>query len=249
VQILLQDARYALRQLRKSPGFTAVAVLTLALGIGANTAIFSLVNSALLKPAPAEDSNQLVSIFFGDPEGHGLSNHSYADYLDHRKESGDVLSGLAAYTTLPANLIVGQATERINVGFVSDNYFSVLGVRPITGRAFLPEENSKPGGNFNAVISESLWRRAFGESRALAGKTVWLNNASYNVIGVVPQQTARMTNIVKIVVFLPALIDWHPVASHVHRLLRLIGAEMGVSTECEILPTDAAFAKVVSRRL
>jgi predicted permease len=207
MQILLQDARYALRQLRKSPGFTAVAVLTLALGIGANTAIFSLVNSALLKPVPAENSNQLVSIFFGDPEGHGLSNHSYADYLDYRKESSDVLSGLAAYTTLPANLVVGQATERINVGLISDNYSSVLGVVPILGRAFLPEENSKPGGDFTAVISESLWRRLFGENRALGGKTVWLNNASYNVIGVVPEQTARMTNIVKIDVFVPAVME------------------------------------------
>ncbi len=83
-------------------------------------------NSALFKSVPAENPNQLVSIFFGDPEGHGLSNHSYADYLDYRKESGDVLSGLAAYTTLPANLVVGQATERINVGLVSDDYFSVL---------------------------------------------------------------------------------------------------------------------------
>jgi predicted permease len=207
MQILLQDARYALRQLRKSPGFTSVAVLTLALGIGANTAIFSLVNSALLKPVAAENSNQLVSIFFGDPEGHGLSNHSYADYLDYRKESGDVLSGLAAYTTLPANLVVGQATERINVGLVGDEYFSVLGVRPIIGRAFLHEENSKPGSNFTAVISESLWRRAFGESSALAGKTVWLNNASYNVIGVVPEQIARMTNVVKIDVFVPAAME------------------------------------------
>jgi len=165
------------------------------------------VNSTLLKPVPAENSNQLASIFFGDPEGHGLSNHSYADYLDYRKDSGDVLSGLAAYTTLPANLVVGQATERINVGLVSDNYFSVLGVTPIIGRAFLPEENSKPGGDFIAVISESLWRRMFGENRALAGKTLWLNNASYNVIGVVPEQTARMTNIVKIDVFVPAVME------------------------------------------
>ena len=164
-------------------------------------------NSTLLKPVPAENSNQLASIFFGDPEGHGLSNHSYADYLDYRKDSGDVLSGLAAYTTLPANLVVGQATERINVGLVSDNYFSVLGVTPIIGRAFLPEENSKPGGDFIAVISESLWRRMFGENRALAGKTLWLNNASYNVIGVVPEQTARMTNIVKIDVFVPAVME------------------------------------------
>src|SRR5882762_6554142 len=163
---VISDCRYGVRQLRKNPSFTAVAVLTLALGIGASTAIFSLANSALLKPVPAENPGELVSVFFGDAEGHGLSNHSYGDYMDYRKESGDVLSGLAAYTTLPANLVVGQATERINAGLVSDNYFSVLGVRPIIGRAFLPEENSKPGGNFTAVISESLWRRAFGESRA-----------------------------------------------------------------------------------
>ena len=164
VETLWQDLRFAARILRKSPGFTTVAVLTLALGIGANTAIFSLVNTVFFKPVPAENSNELVTIFFGDLEGHGLSNHSYADYLDYRKESGDVLSGLAAYTALPANLVVGQATERINVGLVSDNYFSVLGVRPIVGRPFLPEDTSKTREDFTAVISESLWRRGFGGS-------------------------------------------------------------------------------------
>ncbi len=204
VETLWQDLRFAARILRKSPGFTTVAVLTLALGIGANTAIFSLVNTVFFKPVPAENSNELVTIFFGDLEGHGLSNHSYADYLDYRKESGDVLSGLAAYTTLPANLVVGQATERINVGLVSDNYFSVLGVRPIVGRPFLPEDTSKTREDFTAVISESLWRRGFGGSHDLAGKTVWLNNSNYNVMGVVPEQTARMTNIAKIDVFVPA---------------------------------------------
>jgi macrolide transport system ATP-binding/permease protein len=199
-----RDLRFALRTLRKSPGFTAVAVITLALGIGANTAIFSLVNTVFFKPVSAGNCNELVTVFFGDLEGHGLSNHSYADYLDYRKESGDVLSGLAAYTTLPANLVVGQATERINVGLVSDNYFSVLRVRPIIGRTFLPEDTGKTGDAFTAVISESLWRREFGGTRDLAGKSVWLNNSSYNVIGIVPEQAARMANIVKIDVFVPA---------------------------------------------
>jgi predicted permease len=204
VETSWQDLRFAARMLRKNPGFTAVAVLTLALGIGANTAIFSLANTVFFKPGPAENSNELVAVFFGDLEGHGLSNHSYADYLDYRKESSDVLSGLAAYTTLPANLVVAQTTERINAGLVSDNYFSVLGVRPVVGRVFLPEAASKTGDDFTAVISESLWRRGFGDTDDLGGKTVWLNNSSYKVIGVVPEQTAQMAHIVKIDVFVPA---------------------------------------------
>src|SRR2546430_2757108 len=159
VETSWQDLRFAARMLRKNPGFTTVAVLTLALGIGANTAIFSLVNTVFFKPGPAGNSNELVTVFFGDLAGHGLSNHSYADYLDYRQESSDVLSGLAAYTALPANLVVAQTTERINAGLVSDNYFSVLGVRPVVGRVFLPEAASKTGDDFTAVISESLWRR------------------------------------------------------------------------------------------
>ena len=206
VQTCWQDLRFGLRTLRKSPGFTAVAVLTLALGIGANTAIFTLVNSGLLKPMHAENPNELVSIFFGDAQGHGLSNHSYADYLDYRKDSTDVLSGLAAYTTVPANLVIGQATERINVGLVSDNYFSVLRVKPVAGHAFFAEEKTQLGSDFSAVISESLCLRAFGGGDP-TGKTVWLNNSSYKVIGVVPEQTARMASIVKIDVFIPAMMQ------------------------------------------
>jgi predicted permease len=204
---LMQDVRYSLRMLRKSPGFTAVAALTLALGIGANTAIFGLVNSALFKPLYAANADELVSIFWGDSEGHGLSNHSYADYLDYCKASAPVLSGLAAFTTVPANLVVGQGTERVNVGLVSDNYFSVLGVRPIVGRAFLSEENSTTSASSVAVISENLWRRQFGGLNDLAGKTVWLNNSGYSVVGVVPEGASRMAVVAKIDVFLPALME------------------------------------------
>jgi predicted permease len=208
LESFVADVRFGLRMLRKNPGFTAVAILTLAFGIGASTAIFSLANSALLKPPVATDNpNQLVSVFFGGADGHGVSNHSYADYLDYRRDSDDVLSGLAAYTTLPANLVVRQVTERVNVGLVSENYFSLLGVQPIAGRAFQPDENARQDEDFTAVISESLWRRAFGGSRDVAGKTIWLNNSSYNVIGVAPEQTSRLMNIVKIDVFVPAPME------------------------------------------
>jgi hypothetical protein len=98
VETLWQDLRLAARMLRKNPGFTAVAVFTLALGIGANTAIFSLVNTVFFKPGPAENSNELVTVFFGDLEGHGLSNHSYADYLDYRKESTDAAIRLLSFS-------------------------------------------------------------------------------------------------------------------------------------------------------
>src|SRR5213082_2718665 len=120
IQDFVQDLHYGVRTLRKSPGFAAVAILILALGIGANTAIFSLLDSALLKPLYSADPSEVVSIFWGDSQGNGLSNHSYADYLDYRRESASVLSGLAAFTTVPANLCVGQKTERVNLGLVSD---------------------------------------------------------------------------------------------------------------------------------
>ena len=198
---------YGVRTLRKSSGFAAVAILTLALGIGANTAIFSLLDSALLKPLYSANPSELVSIFWGDSEGNGLSNHSYADYLDYRRESAPVLSGLAAFTSVPANLLVGQKTERVNLGLVSDNYFSVLEVSPIAGRPFLLEENKTVRGSFVAVVSESLWREQYGGSTDLRGKTVLLNDSRYSVVGVVPDRACRMVSIVKIDVFVPAIME------------------------------------------
>jgi len=207
IQDLAQDLHHGVRTLRKSSGFAAVAILILALGIGANTAIFSLLDSALLKPLYSANPSEVVSIFWGDSQGNGLSNHSYADYLDYRRESASVLSGLAAFTTVPANLCVGQKTERVNLGLVSDNYFSVLGVSAIAGRAFLLEENKTVGGSFVAVISESLWREQYGGSTDLRGKTVLLNDSRYSVVGVVPGRACRMACIVKIDVFVPGIME------------------------------------------
>ncbi len=207
IENLVRDVGFGGRMLRNNPGFTAVAVLTLALGIGANTAIFTLANFALFGSSPAEKADELVSVFFGDSRGQGTSNHSYADYMDYRRETTDVLSGIAAFTPVPANLLVGQGTERISVGLVSDNYFSVFGLRPIVGRAFSPDENRTPGAHPVAVISESLWRRQFAGDRELTTKTIWLNNASYNVVGVLPESAARMVAVIKVDVFVPAMMQ------------------------------------------
>jgi macrolide transport system ATP-binding/permease protein len=204
---VVQDVRHAVRMLAKSPGFSAIAVLTLALGIGVNTAMFSLVDSALFKPLYAANPGQLVSIFWGDKGGNGLSNHSYADYLDYRRESASVMSGLAAFTTTPGTLLLGQTTERINVGLVTENYFSVLGVSPIAGRGFLPEENRTAGAAFVAVIGEGLWRKQYGSSADLSGKTVLLNNSRYSVVGVFPERACRMAGVVKIDVFVLAVME------------------------------------------
>ncbi len=203
----MNDFRLACRRLLKTSGLTVVAIVTLALGIGANTAIFSLVNTALFRPVHADKPQELVSIFRGDAQGHGISNHPYADYVDYRQWSGDVLEDLAAYTTRPANLAMGEGTERINVGLVSDNYFKVLRVPLLVGRDFRPEENEKPDGHHVALVSEGLWRRHLGATRDLRDQAVWLNDARYAVIGVAPEAACRMAVVVKTDVFVPAVMQ------------------------------------------
>jgi predicted permease len=209
-----QDFRYAVSMLLKHPGFSFVAIITLALGIGANTAIFSLVNTALLRPMHADKPAEIVTIFRGDRDRNGTSNHSYPDFLDLRRESVDLVTGLTAFTTRPANLLAGASgeTQRINVGLISDNYFRVLGVKPVAGRDFLPDENAVPGAHAVALISEGLWRRQFGSGAAaatadLTRQEIWLNNTRYAVVGVMPDLATRMAVVVKVDVFVPAMMQ------------------------------------------
>jgi macrolide transport system ATP-binding/permease protein len=197
-----QDRRYAFRQLRGNPGFALVAILTLAIGIGANTTFFSIGNALLFRGLSAERPAELVTLFFGDAERNGTDNHSYADYLDYRRESGDVLSGLAAFTPEQSNLIAGAETERVCAGFVTENYFSVLGVPPMLGRGFRPQENL-PGAEPVAMISEALWRRHFGATAEALGRTLGLNNQAYTIIGVVPDSAARLLAVLRVDVFVP----------------------------------------------
>jgi putative ABC transport system permease protein len=183
---LWQDLRYGLRMLIKNPGFTAVAVLTLAIGIGSTTTVFDWIDSVLLRPLPGtENPSQLASFETVTPNGEFVTT-SYPDYRDYRDHL-TLLSGLAM--AHPLALSVGDAdhAERVWGELVSGNYFAVLGVKPILGRVFLPEEyGDKPGAFPIAVISSRLWRSSFDSDPAIIGKTVRVNRYPLTVVGVVP---------------------------------------------------------------
>lgn len=181
---LIQDIKYSVRFLLKSRGFTLVAILTLTLGIGANAAIFSLVNAVLVRPLPVQDPDKVVEIFTSSSSGDPWSRSSYPDYLDLRGQK-DSFSGVIAYSNIPLNLSTGGGeAERVNGAIVSGNYFSVLGVPPYLGRGFLDDEDQTPGARAVAVISHRLWQSRFGGDTAIAQKTVLLNGTTFNIVGV-----------------------------------------------------------------
>jgi hypothetical protein len=188
---LLNDLRYGAKMLWKSKGVTIVAVISLAVGIGANSAIFSLVNSILLRPRPVSHPEQLVELYISEGEQQPYSTASYPSYLDLR-DHNDVLSGLAAYGIQQFNCGDANQVEQIWGEAVSGNYFDVLGVAPQKGRTFSADEDVVPRRNPVAVISHSLWQRRFNSDPELVGKTVTLNDQSLTVIGIAPPQYTGM---------------------------------------------------------
>ncbi len=187
---LLQDLRYGVRMLLKNPGFMLIAVFTLALGIGANTAIFTLLDKVLIRPLPVEQPHQLVT--FVEDAGGAPGIFSYPLYADLR-DRNDVLSGVVAYEQRSFSMSDGSQSERVIGQIVSGNYFATLGVRPALGRFFLPEEDRTPNTHPVIVISHGLWRRRFGADPALVGKTVSLNGYRYTVVGVAPSEFTGTT--------------------------------------------------------
>jgi putative ABC transport system permease protein len=185
MQTLLQDLRYGARMLVKKPGFTLIAVITLALGIGANTAIFSIVNTVLLRPLPYPESDQLVLVW-GRLPGHGLDKlgASPPEFADYRAQN-QVFSAVACYASLGLNLTGGGEPERITATYVSASLFPVLGVQPVAGRIFWPEED-QPGHNQVVMLSHGLWQRRFAGQTRVIGQTITLNGRSHTVIGVMP---------------------------------------------------------------
>ena len=177
---------YALRGFRKNPTFTAVAIASLALGIGLNTAIFNLVGAVLLQPLPVRDPARLVSVFTLDRINPGLLYNSYPNYKDYR-DRNTVFSGLALYTPLQATLTGESEPGDVPGQIVSGNYFDVLGVKPVLGRTFLPEEDRIPGAQAVVVIGYAFWTRRFAANRNAIGATVGLNNRRYTIIGVAPK--------------------------------------------------------------
>jgi putative ABC transport system permease protein len=181
---LLQDLRYGMRMLAKSPGFTALAVITLALGIGANTAIFSVINSVVLRPLPFHEPGRLVALWQTEsaPGNFPLTG---PDYLDWQAQS-HTLEATSLYSwERTANASAAGQTEAVSVNSTQANFFEVLGVQPKIGRAFDAGED-QAGKNRVAIISNAFWRRQFGGRLDVLGKTIQLNEEPYSIIGVLP---------------------------------------------------------------
>ncbi|MFL6207330.1 MAG: ABC transporter permease [Pyrinomonadaceae bacterium] len=186
---LLQDVRYGLRALWKQPGFTAVAVVALALGIGVNTTIFSVINALLLHPFNFRDVDRIVAVWESTNPGAGdRDGGAYANYLDIKQQSNSFESA-AAWSGWSANLTEGDSPERIEGIAAAPQFFSVLGVQPVAGRGFLAEEE-QPGRDPVVVMSDSLWRRRFGADAGIVGRTVRINERNFTVVGIMPADFA-----------------------------------------------------------
>lgn len=191
---MLQDFRHSLRVLRRTPGFSAIAILVLALGIGANTAVFSLVNALVLQPRQGR-IDQLVGVFSRDrTKPDHYRDFSYPAYVDLRSRA-DIFESVMAHTFSTVGIAEGDVTRQTFASIVSANYFSTLGVRMATGRAFTADEE-RPGANARiAIASYAVWRRA-GFAPAFVGSTVRANGSDYSVIGVAPRGFAGTMTLV-----------------------------------------------------
>ncbi len=203
METLLQDARYALRGLRRSPGFTIVAILTLALGIGVNSAIFGVVNAVLYRPLPVDRPEQLVNIYGHQATSTKHETTSVPNFVDYERQV-TTLSGLAGYTNFLGHATIDGASDLVLGELVTERYFSVLGVRPMLGRAFTAEENAAGHGLPVAILSYRLWQRRFGGDRAVLGRQFRMNGELFTVVGVAPENFGGMVPAVTAQMWLPA---------------------------------------------
>jgi len=184
-ETLVQDIRYGIRMLAKHKAFTSVAVITLALGIGANTAIFSVVNELLLRPLPYRDAERVVTVWEVNPSGRHQNSTSRANFRAWREQTSS-FQYLAAFSDQRLNLTGTGEPEELSVQFTTPDFFKILGVDPIFGRTFLPDDD-KSGQAPVAVLSYGLWQRRFGGQAGIVGQPINLNDTKYTVIGVMPQ--------------------------------------------------------------
>jgi predicted permease len=213
LETLWQDLRYGARMLRKQPGFSLIAVLTLALGIGANTAIFSVVNAVLIKPLLYPHSDLLVQIWQTNPRANRWGEWiSYPAFDDYRRQNR-VFEDIGAYRTWFWNITGGDHPEALRGALVTSNLFSVLGVQPMLGRSFLPEEE-QPGRNQVVILSYGFWQRRFGSDPALIGKTVTIDGLNHTVVGIMPPGFDLPYNVPSAVF---ASDVWIPLGAHPER--------------------------------
>jgi len=201
-----QDVRYSLRMIVKAPGFAAIAILTLALGIGANTTIFSWINSALLNPVPGlARPSEVVSLTLSKP-GDNPFPFTYPD-LEAMRDGQQSFTGITACSFAQMSLTGKSKPERVWGMVVSANYFEILGVRPILGRAFLPVEDEKPGGAPVAVISYRFWQTHFGANPDIVGRTIEINQHPYTIVGVTPAVFQGSQTGVRTEIWVPIMME------------------------------------------
>jgi hypothetical protein len=192
---IFNDLKYGFRALASHPGFTGVAVVSLALGIGLNTTIFSVVNAVLLRPAPVERPHELVRAYTsksGELELEQYSTCSYPDFVDYR-DGNDVFSGLVGHSLVISSFSQEGRSELLMGEIVTANYFDVLGVDMVLGRSFSPEEDRAPGETPVALLGHGFWQKQYGGDPNVLGKSIRLDGLRYTVIGIVPPSFNGMT--------------------------------------------------------
>jgi len=205
------DVRYASRLLAASPAFTAIAVLSLAIGIGANTAIFSFGDALLLRPLPVARPTEVYTIGSRSPiEAFGVTSlvSSYRDYIDIR-DRGKSFDGLVAYTSITAGVAIKpETTPRLRLGLITTaNLFTVMGVEPTVGRGFRPEEDQVPGRDMVAVISGAMWEQEFGSDPHVLGGTVLINGQPFTIVGVAPARFTGLDNAARFDFYVPMMMS------------------------------------------
>jgi len=200
---MFQDVKYGFRMLAKNPGLTAVAILTLALGIGANTAIFSLGNVFMFRPLPVKDADRLTVVAVQSKADSDPGEISYLDYLDYRAHSSDVFTDMTGYGIGVAGLGYRGHADRLILSYVPSNFFSMLGIRPALGRLINPGEGDAPKTGPVVVLGHSYWEERFGGDPGVIGSTVTLDGTAVTIIGVVPSEFHGPYNLVEMDAYAP----------------------------------------------
>jgi predicted permease len=200
-----EDVKYAVRRLIRAPGFTAVAVLSLALGIGANTAMFSLVNAVLLRDLPVRAPKQLVEIYTSESDGYPYATSSYPDYRDLR-ENVDVFAGVVGTRTFISRMDRGGEPKVVFGELISWDYFDVLGVPMALGRPFLEEEDQTPGSHAVVILGHTTWEQEFAADPSVLGRTIRLDGSPYTVVGVAPEAFTGSMPVMVTSMFVPLMM-------------------------------------------
>jgi len=250
METLLQDIRYGARMLMKNPGFMIVAVITLALGIGANTAIFSMVDAFLLRPLPVAAPAQITVLAFQQKQGNFLTQFSIADYRDIQNQTKEVFSDVFAYQFGLDGLSVDGKADRVMTNYVSGNYFSALGLKPALGRFILPSEGDVPGADPVMVLAYSYWQTRFGGDPGIVGRKVSVDGKPITIVGVAPQGFVGVYPILSVQGYLPmgmAIFAGNPSDFMTNRQIRNVPVLARLRPGVSVQQAQAVLAVVFQR--